>query len=459
MAAVSLAFLFGCAAQSRAAATEKRVREPIPTATGQEQMERLCSRLRTRSDRVLDVFCNDPPTITSFVDLRAALGLGSNDNDIYGGFAVTAHSTALASHSVSAINPRIIFIRPKSKSEELVSLALVRGEQLAEIVVHSPDDDLQFYLVTYAQDCNASSAGCSPFDLLTEATEAGWQDVNVYSEEDLENTPRDCRVCHQPDGPETKKFLRMQEFDAPWSHWFWRQADSGRAVLDDYYAAKGNEMFGGVPGEKVITSQPGLLNYALFSVSTPDQPNLFVSAKIEQEVIDSAAASGGNQPTDNSVPGQSETWNAIYDRAKRGEAISVPYHDVKVTDPAKLARMTQAYADYREGRLAREELPDIRDIYPDDELLRAQIGLNTEPGLDGKGVLLQACGQCHNHRLNQSLSRARFNVDLTKVDRVEKDRAIARLHLAPSDPSAMPPSHARALTAEARARLIALLGR
>jgi hypothetical protein len=449
----------GCGAERKAHAPQMMVREAEPLATGQKQTDRLCSRLHTRVDRVLQVFCAGTPAISSFVELRAALGLASNQNDIYRGFALTGQSTALAAHSVSAINPRIIFILPQTDTDELVLLAFARGEQTAEIVVRNQKEELQFYLVTFSQDCNHAPGGCFPGDLLTETAESGWHDMNVYAEEDLENTPLDCRVCHQPDGPGTPKFLRMQERDAPWSHWFWRQSVGGRAVLADYAAAKGNEAFAGVPGDAIITSQPGLLNFALFSVGTPDQPNAFASAQIEQDVEASAAEQGGQQPSDNSVPGQSETWNALYERSKRGEAIPVPYHDVKVTDPDKLARMTQAYVDYREGRLARADLPDLRAVYPDDELLRAQLGLTTEPGLDGNGVLLQACSLCHNARLDRGLSRSRFNVDLSKLDRAEKTRAIARLSLPSSDPSAMPPSHARGLSDEGRRRLLELLRR
>jgi mono/diheme cytochrome c family protein len=137
----------------------------------------------------------------------------------------------------------------------------------------------------------------------------------------------------------------------------------------------------------------------------------------------------------------------------------VPYYNVKITDPAKLAALTQAYADYRAGLLDRAELPDLRDIHPDDPMRRAQIGLETEPGLDGEGVLLQACGQCHNDRLDPTVSRARFNVDLSKVDGEVKERAIARVLLASDEPGAMPPPRMRALTDEARARLIELLRR
>ena len=119
--------------------------------------------------------------------------------------------------------------------------------------------------------------------------------------------------------------------------------------------------------------------------------------------------------------------------------------------------MTQAYTDYREGRLDRQDLPDLRDIFLDDPARRAEMGLETEPGLDGKGVLMQACAQCHNDRLDQSLSRARFHVDLSKLDREEKDKAISRLEIPAGQPHEMPPAQFRRLSDEARSRLIALL--
>jgi mono/diheme cytochrome c family protein len=456
LAVTALALLYGCASETKMEAPAVEVREAMPLQTGKAQFDRLCGR--GRSDIVLDAFCQGPTNLESLVNLRAALGLGSNENLIDHGFALTSHSTSLSMRSVSSINPRIIFVQPLTMTREFVSLAFTRGEQFAEMVVRDrATEELQFYLLTYKQACNDMPQGCSFGDLLTEEVETGWQDVNVYAEEDIENTPLDCRVCHQPDGPDSPKLLRMQELEPPWNHWLWRQAIGGRAVLDDYKAAKMGEMFGGVPGDKVLLSQPGLLSFALHSVGSENQPNAFVSATIEQEVMESAAAAGGNQPTDNSIPGTSPTWQAIYETAKRGEAINVPYHDVKITDAQKLAQMTEAYSDYRDGALDRQLLPDIRDVYLDDPMRRAEMGFETEPGLDGKGVLLQACGQCHNDRLDKTLSRSRFNVDLSKLGRGEKDLAIARIKLDRSAPQAMPPVRFRALSEEGRERLIELL--
>jgi mono/diheme cytochrome c family protein len=439
---------------------EHEYREPEAFATGAEQLKQLCGR--GRADTVIDAFCVTKAQVRSLVDLRAAVGFESNDNLLDHGFALTAHSTSLSLRVVSAINPRIVFVRPQIRREtqtvDFVSLAFARGEQFAELVARDRNTDLlQFYLVTFTQDCNDKKDGCSPGDLLTEAIESNWHDVNVYAEEDLENTPVDCRTCHQTNGPGTAKILRMQEIEPPWNHWFWRQATSGVAVLDDYAAAKGDEKFAGLTGQEIYSSQPGLLTFALSAVGSGTQPNEFVSTQIEKEVNESAAARGGDQPIDNSVPGKSKTWDAIYDKTKRGEAIPVPYHDVKVTDEKKLADMTQAYTAYREGRLDRQDLPDLREVFLDDPARRAEMGFDTEPGMDGESVLMQACAQCHNDRLDQTVSRARFQVDLSKLDREEKDKAISRLRIPPGEPHAMPPPQFRRLSDEARSRLISLL--
>jgi mono/diheme cytochrome c family protein len=452
--ASAFALLHACAAEPEPT-TQQVYLEPEPLATGEEQQARLCTR--GRSDAVLDVFCaRQPPAITSVLELRSALGML---DDFEPPFALTAHSTSLALRGVSAINPRALFIREPTPKHELLVMAFARGEQFTEVVTRDrATRELQFYLVTYDQPCNDS--GCLPGDLLTEAAEVDWQNVNVYAEEDLANTPFDCRTCHQPDGPGTPKLLRMQELQPPWNHWFYTASRGGRAVIDDYLAAKGGELFAGLTSDQIfLESQPGVLAAAVSIANPVPQNNLFVSAIIEDEVTASAAKRGGAQPVDNTVPGESPTWRKLYDAAKRGEAIAVPYHDVKVTDKDKLAAMTAAYVDYREGRLPREELPDIRDVFPDDEELLARMGFATEPGMTGEEVLMQACAQCHNSRLDQTLSRARFNVDLSELSREQKERAISRIMLPIDHGGVMPPARFRHLSDEAKEQLIELLER
>jgi hypothetical protein len=450
--------LFGCATEA-SRGTAVPVRGPEPLATGEAQRERLCGR--GSDDLVIDAFCGDMPAeIRGFADLRAALGLGANDNGIEQGFALTGHSTSLAARLVSSINPRIIFVRVENDRRELTTLAFTRGERLSEFIVRDRlTEQLRFYVGLFRLACDDGGDGCSPSDLFTEDFESDWMQFDLYAEEDVDNSPLDCRVCHQPDGPDTPRILRMQEFQPPWTHWFYRLSEGGRALLADYFAAKGEESFAGVTAEGIQMSQPGLLNSTIYFGGTREQPNEFLTSEIEREVARSAAERGGAQPEDNSVPGESDTWQAIYARARRGEAISVPYHDVKVTDPDKLAALTRAYADHREGRAPREALPDLGDVFPDDPILRARMGLVTEPGLDGQEVLLQACGQCHNPRLDQSLSRARFDVDLSRMSREQKQKAIARVSLPQDDPSLMPPARFRRLSDEGRERLIELLSR
>ena len=135
----------------------------------------------------------------------------------------------------------------------------------------------------------------------------------------------------------------------------------------------------------------------------------------------------------------------------------MPYHDVKVTDPYKLEAAISAYQRYRRGELAPEALPDFRDIFPDDPKILAELGFATEPGLDGEGVLLQACAQCHNDRLDQSISRADFIADLSKLDDTQRTNAMERIQLPIDDPLVMPPARFRRLSDEAKARLLEAL--
>jgi mono/diheme cytochrome c family protein len=426
---------------------------------GDEQRARLCAR--EGDDAVRALFCADPPpSIGSLIELQTAFHLDSGRLGGVQGLAVGAHSTALSARSVSSINPRVIAVRLESPPVELFALSYARGEQFIELAVRDrADKELRFYLAAFRQACNASEAGCVPGDLLTPAVESDWTELTLYDEEDLKNTQLDCATCHQPDGPGTPKLLRMQELQSPWTHWFWRSSKGGLALIADYTAAKGDEVLAGMTSEQLQGCHPANLSQLAIFSGSYRQPNEFLSELIEDEVLASSAARGGAQPEDNSVPGDSPTWRLAYEAARRGEAIPVPYHDVKVTEPSKLARMTEAYQAFRRGELDRAQLPDIRDVFPDDPTRLAEMGTMTEPGLDGAGVLLQACSQCHNPRLDPNLSRARFRADLVGMSREEKQLAIERLKLPEAQLGAMPPPRLRRLSAEARQRAIEALQR
>jgi mono/diheme cytochrome c family protein len=430
--------------------------------TGEEQTARVCDS--GQEDLVHRVFCaEDRPEINNLHDLQLALGL---DPAVLGGFsgsALTGHSTSLSKRSISAINPRVIMFRmvvdlldEGRAPVEFVTLAFNRGEQFAELAIMNAEREYHFYVVKFQQECNERPDGCLPGELLTESIEHNWRNVTLYDEKALQNTILDCATCHQPDGPDTPRMLRMQEFDDPWTHWFFSSTSGGRALVEDYTAAKGDESVAGLPREDIGAVSPGGLE-TVVGGRDHYQPNQFHSQPIEKEIIESAALEGGNQPLDNRVPGTSPTWQLAYDASRRGEFIPAPYHNVKVTDPDKLERATEAYQAYKRGELAAEELPDLRDVFPDDHARLAEMGISTQPGLSGEEVLLQACSQCHNERLNQDQSRARFRADLQGLSRAEKDVAIERLMLPRSSVHAMPPARLRILSKEARDRAIEVL--
>lgn len=434
------------------------LRLPDPVATlprGESQRAIFCER--GGADAVTDIFCGESaPRISGLADLLALLRVNPSAYVGAAGFSIAGHSTSLSKRLVSAINPRVIFMHTEYGAAPLLAVAFTRGETIVEIVTRNrATKELQFYVVSFTLRCNESGAECSPGDLLTPAIERDWQRVDVYGEEDLKNTPLDCRTCHQPSGPAAPKLLRMQELETPWTHWFDEQTRGGRALLEDYYAAHGDEPLAGIPGALVKQGRASVLAAFVSVGGSKVQPNQFLTAGIENDVESVAP----DQPADNRVRGQSEVWRPLYEAAQRGQAIPVPYHDVKITDPGKLSAMQEAYRQYLAGTLPRSALPDIRDVLPDDPVALAEMGFSVDERLDDELLLSAACGLCHNARLDQNLSRARFHTELARLSADEKKLAIERLKLPGHDPLAMPPRRIHDLSDAVRDRLIALLRR
>lgn len=459
--------LAGCAGSSEPAPeARKPAREPLEQLPhGEEQLASLC--VRTGEDEVRDVFCNQRLEIHSLYDLQRALGVDSESvsklRDIKMGgvsaIALVAHSTSLSKHNVSAINPRLFQARARFPSFHMVLLAFNRGDQEVELISRDRvTGDLSFYLVRFKQACNGSKRGCSHADLFTSAIERDWTEMSLYDETDLQNTVWDCATCHQPNGPGTRKQMIMHEFNSPFTHWFSRVTEGGQALIDDYLAAHGDETYGGMTREQVSVSDPTLMPTLILS-HDGGYKGVFDSVRVEHEIKMHSEAEGGGQPHDNSLPGESTTWREAYQKSLLGGPSTLPYHDVKVTDPDKLAERIEALQAYARGELDSDELPALNDVFPDDPKLLAELGITTEPDSDGASVLLQACSQCHREPLDPTLSRARFRADLNGMSRAEKDLAIERLRLDPKDPLAMPPARARTLTKEARERAIEALKR
>jgi hypothetical protein len=231
--------------------------------------------------------------------------------------------------------------------------------------------------------------------------------------------------------------LRMQERLPPYMHFFAADGD-GQSLTQDFLAAHGDEGYGTIPAALIGKSDPAQLAALVAAAGDAPQPNEFDSARIAGE----EAASGA-----------SATWQHIYDVAASGQAIPVPYHQPRASDPVKLAAATAAYHELRAGTRAPATLPDIRDVLAPSAL--RDLTLLPASGLDGKALLVQACQQCHNDKLNQKITRARFDVTkLATLSATEKDKAIARLQSATNTAGHMPPAQLRSLGEDEVARMI-----
>jgi hypothetical protein len=207
--------------------------------------------------------------------------------------------------------------------------------------------------------------------------------------------------------------------------------------VQDFQRAHGTaEDYAGIPAALLDTprSDPLVFEALIDNNTVSPQPNEFQTGRIESEVRQSAPS----QPQQNVPAGDSTTWNQIFNRAISGQAIPVPYHDVKVTDPGKLASLADAYRAVIEERAPRSSLPDIRDVFL--AAAEPEMGLRPAPGLDGRGILIQTCAQCHNAKTDRALTRAKFDMSqLDTMSREEKDQAIMRLNSPHESTKLMPP--------------------
>jgi hypothetical protein len=421
------------------------------------------------ADQLTMAFCQDlvpggvMPTPHGLADLQALLGLSfvnpQGGNGVGGNpaFAILGHSSALTARKVTTITPTTFVFTPPpadgtAPQGRFTLLAFDPGELFVEVAVNDlATGSLNFYLVMFDKDCVSAAGGCTNTDLLTPNLVTGWSNVRIYEMTTfLDNTIFDCHVCHQPVDA-NNAILRMQEIEAPFTHWFSAQTDGGKALLADFHAAHGTaEDYGGIPAALVDQSDPSKLAALLGATGFGTQPNAFASAAIEQEV----SASSSSQPAGNVPPGQSTTWQALYQAAAAGQFIAAPYHDVKVTDPDKLSHMTSAYQAWLGGSLA--ELPDLQDSFLDEGL--RDMGFAPALGGDGRALLAQMCEECHNANLDMTVTRERFLVDqLDQMSRAEKDTAIQRLQLDASTRLRMPPPLFRTITDDERQAMIAEL--
>ena len=430
-----------------------------------------------QADRITNRFCQDVkggavPTPHSLAELLQVMNMDFKDHTGGNGtggnpaFAILGHSSALTAREVSALTPTVFVFTPLNADgtppPDYTFVAFDPGEPFLEVASFSPADQaVNFYIVLFDKACTSTPEGCGPNDLLTPAQTTGWSNLRIYeSTTALNNTIADCRQCHIGAGKDLGDggggdplILRMQEIAPPHTHWFSRSTDGGKALLADFHAARGSDDYGPIPGALIDQSDPELMAQFIRAAGFGDQPNAFPSAQVEQEVD----ASAPDQPAMNMPAGASPTWDAIFEASAEGRAIPVPYHDVKVTDPAKLAHMTSVYQAWRSGQTPALDT-DIRDVFLDAGLV--DMGFASPPSATGRELLVQQCQECHDTRLDPTLTRDRFLVDqLDQMSRDEKDLAIQRIGLPPDTRLTMPPQLFRTVTPAQRQLMIEELER
>ncbi|MDB4957752.1 MAG: hypothetical protein JWO36_5321, partial [Myxococcales bacterium] len=380
-------------------------------------------------------------------------------------FAILGHSSALTARKVSSIAPTAFMFTPLlaggTVPPDYMFLAFDPGEPFVEVASFSPADQaVNFYLVLFDKECTNTANGCGPDDLLTPNQTTGWSNVRIYeSTTSLSNTIADCRQCHIGTGrdvPDTGDplILRMQEIEAPHTHWFSPQTTGGKALLADFHAAHGTaENYGGIPAALIDKSDPAKMAEFITAAGFGRQPNVFHSSTIETEVL----ASAPEQPMTNVPIGWSPTWQASYSDSIAGRYIPAPYHDVKITDPDKLAHMTAVYQSWRSGTRPRLD-EDIREVFLDSGL--PEMGFAPLPSMTGRQLLVQQCQECHHSKLDPTITRDLFLVDqLDQMSAEEKARAIDRIKTPLDTRLTMPPPLFRTLSTAERDLMIEELSR
>lgn len=397
-------------------------------------------------DAVSRVLCADPaPVIPDLVSLERALGLDVEEfGQGFVHFALNSNSASVVARRTNVLNPRMVMFKSRSglADPNFVALGFARGESLVELVSRDPDTGiLRFYLLQYERACTLAPGGCTLADSLTEATEREWTRIQISVDTDLVNTPFDCLRCHQPDGPGTPKLLRMQELAFPWTHWITPKTEGGDVLFREFEAAHTHdERYGGVPRARFSELAPQLLEQLIRDEGFAPQPNEFNSPAIETELAESSGA-------------HSPTWDALYAEATSARAIAVPHAALRATDAERQARAAAAYLEVTSGRSPPESLLDLRELLS----LDAERAMNIRPraGATGRQMVVQICGGCHNSRLDQTISRARFDVERLDEMTVEQKRtARTRLMLAPHQAGAMPPEIAAYLSEAERAAML-----
>ncbi len=422
--------------------------------SGPEQTAAVCAR--GQDNRVTRGLCNGA-SITGVRDVLRALQIdfknpnGRNAFDGNPGFALLANSSSLIARNVSAVNPRAIVFTPvpglPQRLRGYTVASYTRGETFVEMASEDArTGQLTFYLLKFELGCEKNEGGCTNGDLFSPDVESNWKGFTLYDDSDLKNSILDCLSCHQPNRKAAKALL-MRELRDPWTHWFRNDRPGGIQLLIDYKRVHGGEEYGGIPAQMIDKSDARALEDMIVGQGlVPRDEVVFQSKTIETEVQSSAP----QQPAINTPPGTSRTWETLFQKSLAGQELPPPYHDVKVTDPDKLLFVSNKYVQMMNGQIEKSQLPDMRRVFLEDAL--SDLSFVPRKDATGKEILLHMCAQCHQPDLDQSISRAKFDmkqfVDGT-MPKAERVLAVARMRMSSSDVLKMPPLFMRELPPEA----------
>ena len=404
------------------------------------------------ADRFTTALCGpNPPAIRSLRDLHSALGLNNAANS-----ACTTNSVSLVKNETSVLNPRCIKFSANGQANDATAVGYLRADlTFAEVVARDPVTGiLRFFLVDFDLPCEQQPGGCATGDFYLESAESNWAAVSIYEDSQIENTVMDCKMCHQPGGPNARKLLRMAETDDPWRHWIRDNRQCGTTLFADFNAAHGGEQFyAGLTLNEVSNSDPQRLENFVEDngfQGAQNGNNFFNSNQIENQTDNTAG-----QPQSNANTSTSATWMATY--VQRTSAVNLinfggvmmPYRDCKQSDPLMLPMFTNMFRQVRAGTMPASLLPPLQNVNLSSVPALRERSLLPRAGLDGAGILANACVSCHNSNLNPNISRSRFNAqDLSRMPAAEFDVAINRISRAKDDLRRMPPKTFMNLTPE-----------
>ncbi len=203
-----------------------------------------------------------------------------------------------------------------------------------------------------------------------------------------------------------------------------------------YTAHPSTEAYGGIPGIAIGESAPTRLEGLVENEGFADQPNEFPTLKIAIELSAPRAR-----------PRDSASWRALEAGALESGIFPIPFSRVSAADPSKVRVVAAAYKKAvglaRRGESA-PTLPIPEDLYDPDA--RVMAGVVPPEGATGKEIAERMCRRCHNGTLDQTVSRALFNVDaLDTMSPDEIDKAIERMRLPETSRRKMPPVRAGSL--------------